>query len=205
MAENPRLQANGTCDFEGFTDIIFRLLNAAWGPDWGMFVEAYPNNTDPQNIKTPVISYKLVQMLPGQIGKDGTREIKPRLREIVVPPEDPSTAINIYGRIFDAVVEFEIWEESNSKASKTATKFIDFMDMYTGYIKQRGIKELIFQRFSNDTTDTLNENIVSRKIEYFVRFEHLNEIRSDVITKVTGVVTTASDSSINGSIPFTKG
>src|SRR5437764_8847648 len=117
MAENPRLQANGTCDFEGFTDIIFRLLNAAWGTGWGTFVEAYPNNTDPQNIQTPVISYKLTEMMPGQIGKDGTREMKPRHRDTIFPPGDPSTAIEVYGRIFDATVIFEIWEENNTKAS----------------------------------------------------------------------------------------
>lgn len=189
MAENPRLQANGTCDFEGFTDIIFRLLNAAWGTGWGTFVEAFPNNTDPQNIQTPVISYKLTQMLPGKIGKDGTREIKPRHRDTIFPSDDPTTAIDIFGRIFDSIVEFEIWEENNTKASKLATKFIDFMDMYTGYIKQQGVKEIIFQKFSNDTTTGWNENIVSRKVEYFVRFEHLNQINSDTLQKVTGQVT----------------
>jgi hypothetical protein len=190
MTENPRLQANGTCDFEGFTDIVFRLLNAAWGPNWGMFVEDYPNNSfDGSDVTTPIITYKLTEMKPGQIGRDGTREIKPRHRETIVPNDDPSTAIQIYGRIFDAIVEFEIWEENNTKASKLATKFLDFMDMYTGYIKQQGVKEIIFQKFTNDTTTALNDNMVSRKIEYFVRFEHLNEVHSDVLTKVTGQVT----------------
>jgi hypothetical protein len=200
--ENPRLQAQRTCNFEEFTDIIFRLLNAAWGPDWGTFCEAFPNGTDPQNVKPPIITYKLVEMRPGQIGRDGTREMKARHRETIFPEDDQATAIEVFGRIFDATVVFEIWEESNTKASKVATRFIDFLDMYTGYIKSQGVKELIFQRFSNDTNSAWKDDIVSRRVEYFVRFEHLNEIRSDVLKKVTGVVSTTSDSSINGSIPF---
>jgi hypothetical protein len=204
--ENPRLQAQKSCDFEGFTDIIFRLLSAAWGPDWGTFCEAFPNGTDPANVKTPIITYKLVEMRPGQIGRD-TKEIKPRLRETIFPEDDPSTAIEIFGRILDANVVFEIWEENNTKASKVATRFMDFLDMYTGFIKSQGVKEVIFQRFSNDTNSAWKDDLVSRQIEYFVRFEHLNEVRSDVITKVTGEVTIGnqSDSSINGSIPFSNG
>jgi hypothetical protein len=163
-----------------------------------------------ENVKTPIITYKLEEMRPGVISKDGTREIKPRHRETIFPSSDPSTAIEVYGRVLDATVVFEIWEENNAKASKFATKFIDFLDMYTGYIKQQGVKEIIFQRFSNDTTTSLNENIVTRKLEYFVRFEHLNEIHSDIISKVTGQVSAVnpanpSASSINGSIPFTNG
>jgi hypothetical protein len=202
--ENPRLQAQKSCNFEEFTDIVFRLLNAAWGPDWGTFCEAFPNGTDPQNVKTPIITYKLTEMRPGIIGKD-TREIKARHRETIIPQDDPSTAIEIYGRILDSNVVFEIWEENNTKASKVATRFMDLMDMYTGFIKSQGVKEVIFQKYSNDTNSAWKDDIVSRQLDYFVRFEHLHEVRSDVITKVTGVVTTSSDSSINGSIPFTKG
>lgn len=207
--ENPRLQANGTCDFDGFTDIVFRLLNAAWGNDWGTFCEAFPNGTDPENVKLPMITYILEDMVPGQIGRDGTREIKPRHRETIFPEDDPSVSIDIYGRIFDTTVVFEVWEENNVKAGKLAQKFMDFMDMYTGFIKSQGVKEIIFQKFSNNTAlVSTKDNSVCRRIQYFVRFEHLNQVQSDVITKVTGQVTvgSSSDSSINGSsIPFTTG
>lgn len=206
---NERLQAENSCNFDQFTDIILRLLNAAWGEGWGTFCEAFPNGTDPQNVKMPVITYTLVNMVPGLIGKNGTREIKARHRATYFNSnnDEGPKAVDVYGRIFDCKVVFEIWEENNAKATVLATRFMDFMDMYTGYVKSQGVKEIIFERYSNEALfDAWRDNVVSRSLEYFVRLEHLNEVPSDVIEKVTGIVsatTDLSDDSIKEAITFT--
>jgi hypothetical protein len=203
---HPRTQANNSANFDQFTDIVMRLLNAAWGEDWGTFCEAFPNGKEPDNVKLPVITYTLKEMQPGVISRDGTREIKPRHRGTFKQDVNGTgpRVVEVFGRIFDSKVVFEIWEENNTKATNLATKFMDFMDMYIGYIKSQGVKEVIFRNYSNNTeSGQWRDNIVCRSLSYDVRFEHLNEVPSDVIEKVTGRVSLGtSDDSINEAIPF---
>jgi hypothetical protein len=191
-----RLQAENSCNFDQFTDIIMRLLNAAWGQGWGTFCEAFPNGRDPDNVKLPVITYTLVSMSPGVIGRDGTREIKPRHRGTYYNEDNNEgpKVVDIYGRIFDCKVVFEIWEENNTKATALATRFMEFMDMYVGYIKSQGVKEVIFEKYSNEAQFGMwRDNVISRSLEYFVRLEHLSEMPSDVIEKVTAIVSAKED------------
>lgn len=200
-------QADGSCNFDEFTDIVMRLLNAAWGEGWGTFCEAFPNGREPENVNLPVITYLLKEMQPGIISKSGTREIKPRHRGTFrneVNGTGPRI-VEVFGRVFDCEVVFEVWAENNTKATKLATKFMDFMDLYTGFIKNQGVKEVIFQKYTNETeSGEWRDTIVCRSLYYYVRLEHLNEVPSDVIEKVTGTVTLSngSDDSINEAIPF---
>lgn len=189
--ERPPLQAQKSCNFDEFTTIIMHLLNSAWGTKWGTFCEAFPNGTDPTKVSLPVITYTLRDMQPGVIGKDGTREIKARHRATFTTEQNDQgpRVTEVRGRVLDCTVIFEVWEENNAKATKLATKFMNFMDMYTGFIKQQGVKELIFQKLDNNTeAGQWKDDVVCRKFQYLVRLEHLIEIPSDVIEKVTGIV-----------------
>ena len=185
MDKPPRLQAQKSCNFDQFTDIVMYLLNASWGEKWGTFCEAFPNGTDPNNVKLPVITYTLKEMTPGVISKSGTREIKPRHRATFTEDSDDQ-----------GPRATEVWEENNVKATKLATKFMDFMDMYTGFIKSQGVKEIILEKFDNNTeSGQWRDNIVCRRFEYYLRLEHLNQIPSGVIEKVTGLVSPLVDMS----------
>lgn len=207
MNYGPIQQANSPANFEDFTDILTRLLNAAWGEDWGTFCEAFPNGREPNSVKMPVITYTLEEMVPGVISNDGRREIKARHRysDIQGPDAVGPRAIEIYGRLLDCKVIFEVWEENNTKATNLATKFMEFLDIYLGYIKSCGIKEVIFRRYSNgEENGAWRDDIVCRSLTYDVRLEHLFEVARDVITKVTGSITTgdATDSSIHETMNF---
>lgn len=208
---NPRLQAEKSANYEDFTDIVMYLLNAAWGKDWGTFCEAFPNGTDPTSVQFPVITYLLKEMRPGVVGNGQTREIKPRLRGTFIEDkgDDTPKATEVYGRMLDCDFLFEVWEENNAKATVLAQRFLSFMDMYTGYIKSQGVKEVIFQTLNTDMeTGGWKDNIVGRKLQYYVRFEHLNEVPSDVLEKVTGIVSARaemSDDYINQGPTFNLG
>lgn len=208
---NERLQAENSSNFEQFTDTIHRLLRAAWGDTWGVFSEAFPNGRDPNSVELPIITYLLTEMVPGVISKAGNREIKARHRASYRQEVDGNgpRAIDVYGRVFDCKVVFEIWEENNTKATLLATRFMEFMDMYTGYIKSQGVKEVIFEKYSNETeSGEWRDTLVCRSLYYYVRLEHLYEVPSDVIEKVTGIVSANAslpDDSINEAITFTLG
>lgn len=207
MTTPPRLQAHKGADFENFTDDVKQLLDAAWGKDWGTFCEAFPNGKETDSVKLPVITYSLKEMQPGVISKNGTREIKARHRETYIEDVNGngSRAIEVFGRIFDCVVVFEVWEENNVKASALAKEFMIFIDLYLGYFKSRGVKELIFRHLKNTTeSGSWRDNVVCRSLNYDLRLEYFYEVPSDLIEKVTGIVsvtTGSSDSSINETIP----
>ena len=207
MMNYPPTQADNSASYDDLTDMIKRLLDAAWGDDWGTFCEAFPNGREPNDVKMPVITYTLKSMKPGVINKAGAKELGARHRGTFteeVSGNGPQV-VQVFGRVIDCEVVFEVWEENNTKASKLATQFMDFMDMYKGFIKSQGVKEIIWQDYQNQTeSGEWRDDIVCRSLYYFVRLEHLHEVHSDVIQKVTGSVLLGreSDDYKNETIPF---
>lgn len=191
------MQSERSCSFIEFTDMMHRLLKAAWGDDWGSFMEAFPNGRDPENVKLPVITYRILQKLPGIVGKNETREVKPRFRQsfaMVNPIEDGPTIMNVYSQVFDYQVVFELWEENNTQADLLAERFEDFMMTYTGYMMSQGVGQIIFQLMTGDDGRLqLRDKAVRRDYQYLVRLEKHIEVPSDVIKAVITKVSVATD------------
>lgn len=176
-------QANGSMDYEGMTKMIKYLLDAAWGSEWGNFTPEGPNATDETNVEYPYIIHHLSEMVPGLIGKN-TREIKPRIRYQGRNDEvngSGAPGASVYGQIFDAEVVFEIWEETNEKVDKLTKEFRQFLSIYKGYLKQRGLKELSFVKMETDLSNNrIKDAYQIRKLVYFVKFEELTVVPTDV-------------------------
>lgn len=181
-------QAEAACSFEDFTDLIHRLLNATWGPDWGTFTEAFPNGRDPKMVELPVITYTLKEMVPGVVGNRDTRELKPRQRHQFSFP-DGKTGTTVYGQMLDCEVLFEVWEENNTKAVERANQFRALLFAYTGFFKSQGVKELFFRKFSNENEGgEFRDNIIGRSLYYQLRLEELTELNYDTIQRISATV-----------------
>lgn len=176
-------QASGSMDYDEMTKTIKYLLDAAWGPKWGSFTPDGPNVTDEKNVEYPIILHYITDMRPGLIGKT-TREVKPRQRYFGfnedangnLPP-----ASKIYGQVFDAEVVFEIWEETNAQVSKLTKEFRQTLATYTGFLKEKGLKEIQFLRMETVFSDTnLRDSYKVRRLVYFVKFEELTEVPTDI-------------------------
>lgn len=180
------LQAEKACSFEEFTDLIFAMLNAAWGEGWGTFCEAFPNGTDPQNVDPPIITYSIVSKVPGIVGNAGTQEAKPRFRQGFkqVDGETTREVINVHSQIFDYHIRFDVWEENNTKLSQLADRFEDFMMMFTGYFMQQGVSQIRFLEMRSGSTSSLKDQASCRHFLYLVRLEKHVEVPSAVITEV---------------------
>ncbi|MFE4029170.1 hypothetical protein ACFX4N_23735 [Priestia sp. YIM B13551] len=178
-----RLQSNGAMDYEDMIKTLKYLLDAAWGSDWGSFTPDGPNINDAKNIEYPIIIHYMTSMTPGLIGKD-TREIKPRFRQSVLNENsngDMPPITNIYGQVFDAEVVFEIWEETNAQVDKLTKQFRQTITAFTGYLKEKGLKEILFQKMEpNLESDKIRDSYKIRKLTYLVRFEELNEVPVDI-------------------------
>ena len=184
------LQSNGTMDYEEFIRALKYLLDAAWGPNWGKFSSEGPNTTDPRNVEFPLITHNIGCLQPGRIGKN-TREIKPRYRyfeSLVDVNGTQPPARNIYGQIFETECTFEIWEETNAQADIMAKKFRQLLSTYTGYFKEKGLKEMYFLRQEGGTLGTgLQDMHKNRRLTYFVRFEEITEVPTDIINVINVV------------------
>lgn len=174
------LQATQTMDYEGFAKTLKYLLDAAWGDKWGSFSEEGPSQTDPKNVEYPIITHSLESFEPGYVGKS-TREIKPRIRYVdshgTNGNNPPATAI--YGQVMQGILVFEVFEETNAKANALAKRLRSTIAIYTGYLKELGLKELIFQS-QRMGPSVIRDNCVSRELRYLISFEELSEVPFDI-------------------------
>lgn len=188
-----RLRAERLCNYDEFTSMVQSLMKEAWGKNWGTFCEAFPNGTDPNNVKLPAITYTMKSKKPGLVGKS-TYEIKPRYRESYVETdgdEGHQRAVTVYGQIFDCLIVFEVWEETNTKVDEMAKQFEDFMRAFTGYFKQQGVGELLFVEMKNEREGQMRDPLMCRHYKYMVRLEEQTLVYEDVIQKVIGRVQAA--------------
>lgn len=194
-------QADKSCTFTEFTDLMHHLLKAAWGDDWGTFTEAFPNGLEPESVKMPVITLQVLSKLPGVVGKGNTREIKPRFRQSF-PGMDDDSLLNVYSQVFDYQIMFDLWHENNTKADKLAERFEDFMITYAGYMMSQGVGQITFlQMTGDDGRFPLRDKAVCRHYRYHVRLEKHIEVPisviKEVITKVSVTRNLANDSDLD--------
>jgi len=181
-----RLQSEQPIDYDGFTTLMKRLLIGVWGENWGVFTQDAPSGKDPNNVAFPMITYGIKYMRPGKVGKS-TQELKPRHRftETRATNGNGPVLMSIYGQVMDAEVCFHVWEESNAKVEKKAKEFRDFMNIYKGYFKSQGIREIMFLNMSDQPDNGLyRDNVSCRKLSYLVQFEEFTEMPSDSIRTI---------------------
>lgn len=177
-----RLQSNGSMDYEQMIKTIKYLLDAAWGSNWGTFTSDGPNVTDARNVEYPIIVYSMTSLEPGLISAD-TREIKPRLRQSVFNDKTNGNMppiTNVYGQVFDAEIVFEIWEETNAKVDKLTKEFRQTINAFTGYLKEKGLKEIMFQKMEPVLASTMRDAHKVRRLTYLAKFEELSEVPVDI-------------------------
>lgn len=99
----------------GYVDLgrtLQSLIYANWGKDNIAFEPAYPKVSDPDSLKTPIITYEVVSKKPGRWGEQ--REVKPRVREqITIKDKETKVLID--------QVEFTITVSDSLGATATQT------------------------------------------------------------------------------------
>lgn len=184
--DQPRLRAEEMMDFDKLTTTISYLLNAAWEEGWGTFTSDFPSGNDATQTSAPIIVYSLQEMHPGLIGRN-TREIKPRHRGYIPTEPDGNgpSFIEIKGQTFDGVLRFEVYAENNHRVEQLGRDFRALLDTYTGYLKQKGLKEIILNRIQNANGIKRGADDLScRYIDYDVRFEEQWEVPTEKLREV---------------------
>lgn len=197
---NPYLRQKNSQTFEGnldfleFADLIYVLLKAAWGEDWGIFSMESPKTLEPKNVTFPAITFQLIEQKPGIVGNNDVRERKPRIRgEYRETNRATGTTrlVNEYGQRFDADIQFSVFAETNLEAIRKSEEFMDFIFKYKGILQKHGIQNIWFQSESEDD-DNPRDSVYVRRINYRVVFEKIyptimdeqGEISIEVETKL---------------------
>ncbi len=135
----------------------------------------------------PTITWSLQRVEPGSIGKpfDARKELKPRLRESTKDPFVTGYTVEIWGQWFDNIVQFESWSNDNRMSERLIRWFEQFLRLYTGYIRQRGISNLFFwRRDPDDVKTTWRQVFAVRSSQWYFRTEELEAVYLRDILKV---------------------
>lgn len=172
-------------DVEQLADILKRLCNAAWGPDWGELSPDLKKGEDSSTITLPQITVDInTRDIAENMGG-----IKPKLIDIIKETDandnETGDAFLVYRQWYDCIVEFNFYGRNNKDARQLQKRFENLITVYTGYLKRQGISEIFFEReVSPKSSLNYDESTPMRCIYYYIRFESITPIRQSLINNI---------------------
>ena len=170
-------------------EILKTLCNAAWGDDWGEFGLDFKQGEDSANVKLP----QIIMDINTRDVADGLGGLKPILfdsvKELDENGNETGDELLMYRQWFDSNIEFNIYARDNAEAIELSSKLENLITVYTGYIKRKGLSEIIFLReISPKSSLNYSENTNMRSILYYVRFESIIPIRVNTINNINAKI-----------------
>lgn len=178
------LMADDNIDgIERLCDILKKLLNAAWGSNWGEISPDLKKGEDSSKIVTPQIT---VDINNRDIAKK--MPLKPVLINTVkekVNGQYTGDSLLIYRQWFDCVVEFDFYGRTAKETRQLQYKFESLLAIYTGYLKRQGVSEILFlKEVSSRNSLNFTEQVPMKCLMYWVRFERITPIRQSLINRI---------------------
>lgn len=178
------LMADDNIDgIEQLCDILKKLLNAAWGSNWGEISPDLKKGEDSSKIVTPQIT---VDINNRDIAKK--MPLKPVLINTVkekVNGQYTGDSLLIYRQWFDCVVEFDFYGRTAKETRQLQYKFESLLAIYTGYLKRQGVSEILFlKEVSSRNSLNFTEQVPMKCLMYWVRFERITPIRQSLINRI---------------------
>ena len=183
-SSRPRMTAKGNVDnIDVLGDILRKLLNTAWGSNWGIISPDTSKGEDAEKVVLPQINLAI-----------NLREIadgfnpKPQLTDTVnevVDGKNTGDSFRIYRQTFDCIVEFDFFESTSKGCRELMTKFENLLGTYTGFLKEQGVSEIFFLK-EVPAKYSLNyiEGVPMKCVYYFVRFERIKTVRLSTIKEI---------------------
>lgn len=178
------LMADDNIDgIEQLCDILKKLLNAAWGSNWGEISPDLKKGEDSSKIVTPQIT---VDINNRDIAKK--MPLKPVLINTVkekVNGQYTGDSLLIYRQWFDCVVEFDFYGRTAKETRQLQYKLESLLAIYTGYLKRQGVSEILFlKEVSSRNSLNFTEQVPMKCLMYWVRFERITPIRQSLINRI---------------------
>lgn len=178
------LRAEKGASFDNFIEMVSKLVcltmeedNVEFLPDENQHVIIDPDI----KIDKTYITYRLISRSP-------EREIKPMAREEIIEPgiDDSNERRGIvYGQRYDCLVQFNVFASEYKTANKVMKNFEEMIFSFTGYMKSKGVQNILFKGQSTDTDFNVYRKTMSvRSLKYEVKIEDLIVIFSDKIQSI---------------------
>jgi len=174
--EDDRYRSKESTNFLGFIDNLRSLWKA--GGNQGDFVRYRPLN---EISDFPRITYRLKKRVVNPYVKD----VKPRRRSIINHPHDPNEFVELLGQRFDCYVEFDILSPSAEEADELAAKLEEYLFLYAGFFKEKGIVDIRFEEQGED--EVIQESrffINKRPLIYLISFEKIYTVFLDELQDI---------------------
>lgn len=178
------LRAEKGASFDNFIEMVSKLVcltmeedNVEFLPDENQHVIIDPDI----KIDKTYITYRLISRSP-------EREIKPMAREEIIEPgidESNKRRGIVYGQRYDCLVQFNVFASEYKTANKVMKNFEEMIFSFTGYMKSKGVQNILFKGQSTDTDFNVYRKTMSvRSLKYEVKIEDLIVIFNDKIQSI---------------------
>lgn len=165
---------------------IGSLLAMAWGKDAVTYTQGYPPKSDPEVVKAPIITYRVVRKKPF------ASEIKPRPRPFLYCLDNTQEAVEVYGMRRDCLVRFAVWERSVLHAYELAERFEEFMLLVCGELKKRlpRIDNIVLEEMQTNSPETnlWRVDLFSAHLDFRVVVDQIIPVRHPVLERLDVVV-----------------
>ena len=163
-----------------FIKLWDRMIRKAKQEEWKVHPEAGIHTIDSDQVKTPLISYKLIERTRGD-----RSAIKPHYKETKQNINQSDETITTYSQKFKSTIQFGICGSTYEEADKTREEFEKFMIDYTGHFRKEGILELFLKRqLEDDTLEVNGQPLVKLPLRYFLRTERERDVTKSKIKNI---------------------
>lgn len=133
----------------------------------GTLMQHDPTKKDAQDIRAPLITWRVSSRKPSM-------EVKPRVRESINNPNDPGRTMIMTGKVFDTQIIFHIYGTDNKQANDISEELEQFLHRYQGYLQQQGVGRIIFQDYREpEEYDNYRTGLVCRELSYLFVIERV--------------------------------
>ena len=180
------LRAESSASFDDFISMVSKLVCLTMD-DLEYEVEFVPDDEKDKIIEPDIkidkiyITYNLISRVPH-------REIKPMAREEIVELCDVTGEERmgvIYGQKYDCEVQFNIFASEYKMANEVMKVFEEMIFSFTGYMKEKGIANILFKEQFTDTDFNIYRKSLSvRNLRYHIETENLIVQFNDKIQQI---------------------
>lgn len=184
LGTRKRLTANGNVDdVDKLGDILRKLLNVAWGSNWGTISPDSSSGNNPEEIVLPQINYSTNLR---EISK-GTSP-KPTLTDTIseeVNGVKTGDSYRVYRQQFDCIIEFDFLCQTSQDCRSLMNNFEELIITYSGYLKEQGLSEIFFlKEVPAKYSLNFNEKIPMKCCYYYVKLERNRQIKISKINEI---------------------
>lgn len=170
-------------NIDDLASLIKKILNIAWGDDWGEITPQFSTSSDISEASLPKIVYDINYREPSE-GMSRKPTLFKNVLE-VVDGKPTGDSFNIYRQFYDTIIEFNFFGNTMLEARKLMHDFEEIISTYTGLIKKQGLSELVFMNeLPSENSVKYISGVPMKSSLYYARFEKIHTVRTSLLNKL---------------------